>query len=156
MKTTYLYIVIAVFIPFFYSCQTDVANEYQRIEGTWKGNFKNNNDLYPARLEIVKSKENKDSYHLVFSNSRNEKFYVTKSSITEEPSKTLIITIEEAGLSYCPNCKFNQGKITMEMIDDHTMNFSVSSVGPDYWRTYDVKEGMPDISDLVLTKEVQP
>ena len=118
-------------------------------------NIRENTDLHSATLEILKSKENNNSYHLTLSNSRNEKFYITKSSITENPLHTYTITIEEAGLSYCANCKFIQGTVILTMIDEKTLNLSIRAVGPAYWRTYDVREGMPDVSDLVLTREAK-
>lgn len=154
MKTKHFLSITAAFIFSLYHSQSS-AMAYVRIEGIWKGNIRENADLHSATLEILKSKENNNSYHLTLSNSRNEKFYITKSSITENPLHTYTITIEEAGLSYCANCKFTQGKVVLTMIDEKMINLSIRAVGPAYWRTYDVQEGMPDVSDLVLTREAK-
>ncbi|WP_294304200.1 hypothetical protein [uncultured Chryseobacterium sp.] len=152
MKIRYLFYIVLFFASPLYQCQ-HADPDYEQIEGSWKGNFKDSKNLYPVNLEISKSSQNKNSYQFIFNNFNNEKFYVTKSRVKQDSPKKFTFTIEEAGLSYCANCKFTEGKVILTIMDDQTIKLSILSVGPMYWRSYDVQEGMPDISGLVLMKD---
>ncbi|MCU7616025.1 hypothetical protein NZ698_02345 [Chryseobacterium sp. PBS4-4] len=152
MKAKYYLLIITLLISVSYSSQ-NIDNHYKQIEGIWKGNFEEKSKKYVVSLNVSNSPRFKDSYNFTLTNFTNDRFYVTKSKIMESTEKTFTIVVEEAGLSSCENCKFTKGTITIKTLDNNTIELSVTSVGPSYWRTYDVEQGMTDISNLILIRD---
>lgn len=139
-------IFLIVFIPYFIFSQNRIQ-EFTNLKGIWEGSFEENNEKYKVIVKIDKSEP-----IFVFTNFKNDKFTVLEGKISKNKDEEIEVEIKKATLSYCEKCNFIYGKIKITRKKENQITVSINGVGPSYWRTYDVEEGMTDINNLELTK----
>ncbi|MGX9987612.1 hypothetical protein [Soonwooa purpurea] len=140
MKKNILFLI--VFMPYFVFSQNKI-NDLKNLKGTWKGSFEG----YKVTANI-----NDDKPLITFINFQNQKFNVLEGLISENKVGEIEIEIKKATLSYCEKCNFTYGKIKIICKNESEIIMNINDVGPSYWRSYDVEEGMTDINNLNLTK----
>lgn len=133
---------LIIFMPYFIFSQNRIQ-KFIDLKGIWKGSF----EEYKVIVEI-----NESEPIFTFSNFKDEKFTVFEGTISENKTGEIELEIRKATLSYCAKCNFTYGKIKITRKNEDQITISVNGVGPSYWRSYDVEEGMTDINNLELTK----
>jgi hypothetical protein len=120
-----------------------------QLSGTWTGKIEG----YPIKFEILENDPNSVTFSFI--NFQNERFTILKSDVTANEKKEFIIYIKEAKFSSqrYEDCIFSTGTLTLSNVLQNSMRLNLKSVGPICFISYDVGRNMPDIKDLILTKE---
>ena len=124
-------------------------NKLEDLKGNWEGSIEG----YKAIVKINNQGKNEINEPIIsLINFQNQKFNVIDGLITENKVGEIEIEIKKATLSYCEKCNFTHGKIKIIYKNENEIIMNINDVGPGYWRSYDVEEGMPDTNNLNLTK----
>ncbi|RLJ34591.1 hypothetical protein CLU97_4106 [Chryseobacterium sp. 7] len=120
-----------------------------QLSGTWTGKVEG----HPIKFEILEKTPNSITFSFI--NFQNERFTILKSDITTNEKNEFVISIKEAKFSSqrYEDCIFSTGTLTLSNVLQDSMRLNLKSVGPICFISYDVGRNMPDIKDLILTKE---
>ncbi|MGU3376759.1 hypothetical protein [Chryseobacterium sp. M5A1_1a] len=120
-----------------------------QLSGIWSGKI----EEQPIKFEILENEPN--SIIFSFTNFQNEKFIIQKSDIATNERNEFVINIKKAKFSSSryEKCIFSKGVMTISNVSQNSMKLNLKSVGPTCFLSYDVLMNMPDINDIILTKE---